>query len=150
MVTCSGYPARWWWAVCRVVLQPYQLRERLRKYLSLPDVHIVALDERLEGLIVPSKFVGVLAMGRPALWFAAADGEVGSLIKAPGCGVTVPTRDAAALTQTLRELSDNHASGGARLGTLAHQAQAVWSARFRRRGALAAWAVTIECCARQT
>jgi glycosyltransferase involved in cell wall biosynthesis len=46
-----------------VVFQPYQPRERLRESLSLPDIHIVSLDERLEGLIVPNKFVGVLAMG---------------------------------------------------------------------------------------
>ncbi len=106
-----------------VMFQPYQPRECLHESLSLPDIHIVSLDERLEGLIVPSKFVGVLAMGRPVLWIGAANGEVGSLIRASGCGVTIPPGDAPALTQALRELSDDHGSGGARLRTMAHQAQ---------------------------
>jgi len=133
-----------------VMFQPYQPRERLRDSLSLPDIHIVSLDERLEGLIVPSKFVGVIAMGRPVIWIGAPDGEVGSLINASGCGVTVPTGDAAALAQTLRELSDDHARGGARLRTMAHHAQALSSARFRRRDALAAWAATIARYARHS
>jgi colanic acid biosynthesis glycosyl transferase WcaI len=130
-----------------VMFQPYQARERLRESLTLPDIHIVSLDERLEGLIVPSKFVGVLAMGRPVLWIGAADGEVGRLVRMSGCGVTVPSDDAAALTRVLRELSDDHASGGTRLRAMAQQAQALWHTRFRRRDALDAWAATIERCA---
>jgi glycosyltransferase involved in cell wall biosynthesis len=130
-----------------VMFQPYQPRERLRESLSLPDVHVVSLDERLEGLIVPSKFVGVLAMGRPVLWIGAAEGEVGSLVCASGCGVTVPSGDAAALTHVLRELSDDHASGSTRLRVMAHQAQALWHTRFKRRDALDAWAAAIERCA---
>jgi colanic acid biosynthesis glycosyl transferase WcaI len=132
-----------------VMFQPYQPRERLRESLSLPDIHIVSLDERLEGLILPSKFVGVLAMGRPVLWIGAVDGEVGSLIKASGCGITIPAGDVAALTQALRELSKDHGSGGTRLRTMAQQAEALWRTRFRRSDALAKWAAAIEHCARQ-
>jgi colanic acid biosynthesis glycosyl transferase WcaI len=132
-----------------VMFQPYQPRERLRASLTLPDIHIVSLDERLEGLIVPSKFVGVLAMGRPVLWIGTADGEVGSLVRASGCGVTVPSGDAAALTQVLRELRDDHATGSARLRAMARQAQTLWSTRFRRRDALDAWSAAIAHCTRR-
>jgi colanic acid biosynthesis glycosyl transferase WcaI len=130
-----------------VMFQPYQPRECLRESLRLPDIHIVSLDERLEGLIVPSKFVGVIAMGRPVLWIGAAEGEVGSLVRASGCGVSVLSGDAAALTQVLRELCDDHASGGTRLRAMAQQAQALWRIHFKRRDALDAWARTIEHCA---
>jgi glycosyltransferase involved in cell wall biosynthesis len=130
-----------------VMFQPYQPRERLRESLRLPDIHIVSLDERLEGLIVPSKFVGVLAMGRPVLWIGAADGEIGSLVRTSGCGICVPSSDAAALTQVLRELSDDHAGGGARLRVMAQQAQALWRERFKRRDALNAWGAMIKRCA---
>jgi glycosyltransferase involved in cell wall biosynthesis len=130
-----------------VMFQPYQPRARMRESLRVPDIHVVSLDERLEGLIVPSKFVGVLAMGRPVLWIGAAGGEVGSLVRASGCGVCVPAGDVAALTQVLRELSADYASGGARLRAMALQAQALWRARFRRRDALDAWAAAIARCA---
>jgi glycosyltransferase involved in cell wall biosynthesis len=132
-----------------VMFQPSQPRERLRESLNLPDIHIVSLDERLEGLIVPSKFVGVLGLGRPVLWIGAVNGEVGSLINAFGCGITVPAGDALALTRALLDLRADHSSGGARLRNMARQARALWSARFRRRDALAAWATTIERCARR-
>jgi colanic acid biosynthesis glycosyl transferase WcaI len=130
-----------------VVFQPYQPRERLRESLSLPDIHIVSLDERLEGLIVPSKFVGVLAMGRPVLWIGAADGEVGTLVRMSGCGVSVPSGDAATLTQILHNLSDDHAAGGVRLRRMADEAEALWRKRFKRRDALDAWRAIIKRCA---
>jgi colanic acid biosynthesis glycosyl transferase WcaI len=133
-------------ALQNVMFQPYQPRARLRESLTLPDIHVVTLDERLEGLIVPSKFVGVLALGRPVLWIGAADGELGSLVREFGCGVIVPPGDAAELARVLRELSDDHARGGARLRSMAHAAQALWSRRFRRREALDAWAAVIERC----
>jgi colanic acid biosynthesis glycosyl transferase WcaI len=136
-------------ALQNVMFQPYQPRARLRESLTLPDIHVVTLDERLEGLIVPSKFVGVLALGRPVLWIGAADGELGSLVREFGCGVTVPPGDAAELTRVLRELSDDHARGGMRLQSMAHAAQALWSRRFRRREALDAWAAVIERCAQR-
>ena len=129
-----------------VIFQPYQPRERLRESLSVPDIHLVSLDERLEGLIVPSKFVGVIAMGRPVLWIGAADGEIGSLVRMSGCGVTVPSDDTEALIQVLRELIDDHATGGVRLQVMAHQARVLWQERFRRRDALDAWVAVIKSC----
>jgi colanic acid biosynthesis glycosyl transferase WcaI len=130
-----------------VMFQPYQPLERLRESLMVPDIHIVTLDERLEGLVVPSKFVGVLAMGRPVLWIGAADGEVGSLVQKSGCGVTVPPGDAAELARVLRELTEDHSCAGARLQSMGHAAQALWSRRFRRRDALISWAAVIGQCA---
>jgi colanic acid biosynthesis glycosyl transferase WcaI len=132
-----------------VTFQPYQPFEQLRESLTVPDIHIVTLDERLEGLMVPSKFVGVLAMGRPVLWIGAADGEVGRLVQESGCGVTVAPGDAIELARALRGLIDDRAHGGERLRSMAIAAKALWSDRFRRRNALAAWTGVIERCARE-
>ena len=129
-----------------VTFQPYQPRERLRESLTLPDIHIVSLDERLEGLIVPSKFVGVLAMGRPVLWIGAADGEVGTLVRTSGCGLAVPSGNAPALIRVLSELSDDHTGGGHRLRVMAQEAHALWHKRFMRRDALDAWEAIIKRC----
>ena len=132
-----------------VMFQPYQPLEHLRESLTVPDIHIVTLDERLEGLMVPSKFVGVLALGRPVLWIGDSDGEVGRLVQEFGCGVTVSPPDATELARVLRELSEDHACGGARLRSMAVAAKALWSERFRRRDALDAWAAVIERCAQK-
>src|SRR5450755_2147914 len=86
-------------------------------------------------------------MSRPVLWIGAADDEMGSLVCTSGCGAPVPAAGAAALTQVLRELSGDHASGGTRLRAMTQQAQALWHTRFKRPDALDAWAATIERCA---
>jgi colanic acid biosynthesis glycosyl transferase WcaI len=130
-----------------VMFQPYQPLERLRESLMLPDIHIVTLDERLEGLVVPSKFVGVLAIGRPVIWIGAADGELGTLVRDSGCGVRVPPGDSAALASELRGLSVDHVAGGERLQAMTMAAKDLWSRRFRRQRALDAWAGVIELCA---
>jgi colanic acid biosynthesis glycosyl transferase WcaI len=127
-----------------VMFLPYQPLDRLGESLSLPDIHVVTLDERLEGFIVPSKFVGVLAIGRPVLWIGAANGEVGSLVQESRCGVTVSSGDVAELGRVLRELSEDHACGGGRLRSMAMAAKALWGKRFRRCDALDAWAAVIE------
>src|SRR5205823_10518557 len=46
----------------------YAPRERLSESLSSADAHLVTLLPQLEGLIVPSKFYGVLAVARPVLF----------------------------------------------------------------------------------
>jgi glycosyltransferase involved in cell wall biosynthesis len=131
-------------ALENVLFRSYQPRDRLRESLTLPDIHVVTLDERLEGLIVPSKFVGVLALGRPVLWIGASDGELGCLVREFGCGVTVSPGNVAELTRVLLELSEDRTRGGARLQTMALAAHALWDRRFRRSDALNAWATIIK------
>jgi colanic acid biosynthesis glycosyl transferase WcaI len=43
-------------------------REKLAVRLSSPDVHIVSLRPEWTGMVVPSKFFGALAIGRPVLF----------------------------------------------------------------------------------
>lgn len=119
-----------------VLFKPYQPRENLRYSLSLPDLHVVSLDERLEGLIVPSKFVGILAMGRPVLFLGAADGEIGGCIERSGCGVVAPSTDATAIAGAIEDL----AASPSRIAALAAGAHAVWDREFRRSHVLDAWA----------
>ncbi len=55
---------------------PLQPREGLAESLGAADVHLITMRERLAGLVVPSKFYGVLASGRPAIFIGPADSEV--------------------------------------------------------------------------
>ncbi|MEZ5899115.1 MAG: glycosyltransferase family 4 protein [Hyphomicrobiaceae bacterium] len=88
-----------------VSFQPYQPRERLALSLSVADVHLVSLRPELEGLIVPSKFYGVAAAGRAAIFIGDADGEVARLIAEEHCGLTVAQGDGAALAQAIETLA---------------------------------------------
>src|SRR5690606_3131947 len=50
-----------------ILFKPFQPSEMLSESLGVSDVHIVSLLPSLEHCIVPSKFYGVLAAGRPTI-----------------------------------------------------------------------------------
>jgi glycosyltransferase involved in cell wall biosynthesis len=88
-----------------VQFRPYQPRERLAQSLSAADVHLVSLRPRLEGLIVPSKFYGIAAAGRPAIFIGHPDGEIAHLIRTYACGLVVREGDGTELAAILLRLA---------------------------------------------
>lgn len=92
------------------VFKPYQKRERLPMTLTLPDIHWLSLKAELEGLILPSKFYGIAAAGRPMILIGAEDGELARLIRTENCGHAVRENDHAALASAIRTLADDAAA----------------------------------------
>ena len=72
-----------------VVFQPYQPRERLSESLSAADAHLVSLIPACEGLIVPSKFYGILAVDRPAIFLGSPVGAIAREITRLGKGIVL-------------------------------------------------------------
>ena len=64
----------------------YQNKEDLRYSLSAGDIHLVTLRSKMEGLSVPSKVYGIMAVGRPAVFIGPDGSEVASLVRESGCG----------------------------------------------------------------
>jgi glycosyltransferase involved in cell wall biosynthesis len=119
----------------KLQIRPYQPRERLAETLGVADVHLVSLNPKLEGLIVPSKFYGIAAAGRPTIFIGAADGEIARLIDESGCGFTVAPGDGKGLAdRILRLASDPELC--ARLGA---RARAAFEARWDESIALQQW-----------
>lgn len=114
---------------------PYQAREDLRLSLGVADVHWISLRPTLEGLIVPSKFYGVAAAGRPVLFVGDADGEIPRLLAAHDCGTCVAEGDAAGFAAAVCRLRDDE---GLRARQAAN-ARRLLEARFEQQRALAAW-----------
>jgi colanic acid biosynthesis glycosyl transferase WcaI len=90
-----------------VQIHPYQARQHLAEILGVADVHLVSLNPVLEGLIVPSKFYGIAAAGRPGLFIGASDGEIARLIDRCGCGLTVASGDDRALMDRILQLASD-------------------------------------------
>jgi len=90
-----------------VYFKEYQPRQYLAESLSVADVHLVSLLPRLEGLIVPSKFYGILAVGRPVIYIGSPNGEIPSIIDRESCGFTVDVGEASILAQRLRACAEN-------------------------------------------
>lgn len=59
-----------------IFTRPYQPRSHLALSLSVPDVHWVSLLPSLEGLILPSKFYGIAAAGRPLIMVGDPKGDI--------------------------------------------------------------------------
>jgi glycosyltransferase involved in cell wall biosynthesis len=118
-----------------VVFKPYQSRKLLSQSLSAADVHLVSLRPELEGLIVPSKFYGIAAVGRPTLFIGDTDGEIARLLARHDCGVTVAPGDGAALARAVHDL----AGDPERRTRLGENARAAFEASFEQSIAVKQW-----------
>jgi hypothetical protein len=88
-----------------VMFCPYQPRERLSESLSVPDVHLISLKPNLEGLIVPSKFYGIAAAGRPTIFVGNPDGELARIIRDSDIGFVIRDGDGAGLAEAIFKLA---------------------------------------------
>ncbi|HTU65465.1 MAG TPA: glycosyltransferase family 4 protein [Steroidobacteraceae bacterium] len=115
--------------------QSFQPAERLADSMAAADVHLVSLLPGTEGLIVPSKYYGIMAAGRPAIFIGDPDGELAREIRADDTGAVVAVGDARALAAELRSL---HAEP-ARFARLAANARRSAEVRHSSRRALTTW-----------
>ena len=121
-------------------LRPYQPKERLGETLAVADVHLVSLNPNLEGLIVPSKFYGIAAAGRPTIFIGSRGGEIARILEENGCGFTVTPGDGEALTERILALAgdrDLSASMGAR-------ARMAFERQWHKERALAEWEALLQ------
>lgn len=118
-----------------VVFRPYQPLSRLAESLCVPDVHLVSLQPALEGLIVPSKYYGIVAAGRTVICIGRRDGEIAGLIEEAGCGTTVAPGEDALLTSAILRL----AADPAYCAELGARARRGYERHFHRALALDRW-----------
>ena len=114
---------------------PYQPRARLAESLSAADVHLVSLRPEFEGLIVPSKFYGIAAAGRPALFIGDPEGEIATVLKSSGCGLTVAQGDGDALAKAVLDLS----ADPERCQAMGARARALFEREYDKLIAVATW-----------
>jgi glycosyltransferase involved in cell wall biosynthesis len=123
-----------------VQFRSYQPADRLRWSLSVPDVHLVSLRPALEGMIVPSKFYGIAAAGRPVIHIGDPGGEIAGILERERCGWSFRIGDAGPLARWILELSYIRAEA-AEAGQRARRA---FDRRYARPYALNAWRVLLE------
>lgn len=94
------------YGLSNVLFKPYQPRNLLHLSLGAADAHLVVLRPELEGLIVPSKFYGIAAAGRPVLFIGSPDGEVASLIASSESGAQIDPGDGEELAAAILRLKN--------------------------------------------
>lgn len=81
--------------------------EQLAGVLCAADIHLITLDDRFVGYVMPSKVYACIASGRPILFIGSAESDVHSLCAAqvpPGRYRRVDVGDVAGVTQAIESL----------------------------------------------
>lgn len=120
----------------QVIFLPYQPRDSLEDSLAAADVHLASLIPSLEGMIVPSKFYGILAAGRPLIFIGDPDGELARVIGAAQCGLVVGAGQSAHLVSAIRQLQHD----GAMRAGMGHAGRRLLSERYSAELGLDSWA----------
>ena len=125
--------------LANIMFKSYQPREQLTLSLSVPDIHLISLNPALEGLIVPSKFYGVAAAGRPTLFIGSKNGEIPRILRKAQCGFSIEKGQAEEASRIIRELADHQET----CLLLGMRARALFDQRFDMRYAMQAWEAVI-------
>jgi colanic acid biosynthesis glycosyl transferase WcaI len=118
-----------------VSLKPLQTAERLSDTLGAADLHVVSLLPEMEPYVIPSKFYGIAAAGRPTLFIGDPAGEIAELLERGDCGRAVRVGDVDGATRFVEELAADR-SAAADMG---RRARSLFESRFTRRIATAEW-----------
>lgn len=84
-----------------ILFLPFQPLEFLAESLSMGDVHLVTLRTGFEGLVVPSKAYGALAVGRPIIYIGEPEGEIARTVIEEHIGFVIACGDSETLTNVI-------------------------------------------------
>lgn len=118
----------------------YVPREQLRDSLSAADLHLISLKEGVEGIMVPSKLFGIMAVARPAVFVGHPDSEIARVLAESGGGVTVRETDAVALAKAITDFAGDRP----RAAAMGRAALAHLAGRYDRDTACSAWIDLLE------
>lgn len=80
---------------------PPQPSNLLSESLGTGDLHLVTMKKGMEGLVVPSKFYGVMAAARPTIFVGPKDSEVARMIHEHGIGQVIAPGDDSTLAEVI-------------------------------------------------
>jgi colanic acid biosynthesis glycosyl transferase WcaI len=119
---------------------PYQSEIDLPYSLSAADVHWLSHKPEFEGLVFPSKFYGIAAVGRPIVAITSRQSELAKLVSQYQCGLVIEQGDGKTLALELKRLK----AAPKVCSAMGAHARAMLSARFTRAHAINTWAQTLR------
>ena len=85
----------------------YFPRERLNESVALGDIHVVTLRGCLDGMLIPSKIMGILAAARPILLVSDPKSEASRLVATNKLGQSFPEDDTHAIATWLSQAAED-------------------------------------------
>lgn len=89
-------------------LVPFAEESELEKRLNTADIHLLSLRPEWEGVVVPSKFFGSLAVGKPVLYAGPESSAIADWIRRYDLGLIVTEDNFERIAMELLELAENH------------------------------------------
>ncbi|MGR8998183.1 MAG: glycosyltransferase family 4 protein [Gammaproteobacteria bacterium] len=86
---------------------PFQPQERLSESLSMADVSLMGIYPENEGVIMPSKLYGLLAVGRPIICVSDPESEVADILEEAGAGIQSSINDPKELANNILAIVDD-------------------------------------------
>ena len=119
---------------------PYQSETDLPCSLSAADVHWLSHKPELEGLVFPSKFYGIAAVGRAIIAITSRQSELAELVSQYQCGLVIEQGDGKTLALELKRLK----AAPEVCSAMGERARSMLRTRFTRAQAINAWAQTLR------
>ncbi|MFN7918888.1 MAG: glycosyltransferase family 4 protein [Bryobacteraceae bacterium] len=110
-------------------------KEQLDKRLGAADIHMVSLRNEWTGMVVPSKFFGALAVGRPVLFSGSPDSAVARWIREYRVGWVLTEETLEEVRAELVALCES----GSRLHALFEHCHRVYQQHFSRAAVIDGW-----------
>jgi glycosyltransferase involved in cell wall biosynthesis len=86
---------------------PFADSQELGKRLNAADIHLLSLRPGWEGIVVPSKFFGSLAAGRPVIYAGPEGSAIGEWIRKYNIGLVLNENNIEEIIKQLLELRNN-------------------------------------------
>ena len=126
--------------MANVSFVPFAALEDLEKRLAAADIHVVSLREEWTGMVVPSKFFGAMAVGRPVLFCGSAKSALAVWIREYGLGWVLEPGGAAAVADEMRRVMVDPAA----LAALRERCFATYQREFSRAASVGGWVLELE------
>lgn len=119
----------------------FSSEEGLLERLSAADIHLVSLRSAWTGCVIPSKFFGALAVGRPVLFAGSEDSAIAKWIKDFSVGwVISDTCNYQAMAEVLAQLAEDRS----KLLQMQLHCFEIYKRHFSKREQLQAWSRLLE------
>ena len=105
---------------------PFFPSSEIPSVLAAPDAHIVTIKRGLEGVVVPSKMFGIIAVGKPIVAVASREADVAALGVRHGFAICADPTNAEELASSIRRIAADPAALAA-MSQAAREASAQYS-----------------------
>jgi len=119
-----------------IKLAGFTTEDELEERLAAADIHLISLRNGWEGVVVPSKFFGALAIGRPVIFAGPESSSIARWCHQYKVGLTMDTQ----IVDILHSLADSPQE----IATLRQHSYQIYKSKFSKKSIFNGWLQLLE------